>query len=167
MEVVMATDRFQTLKEKYVSVLSVLNRQHFQVQNMHVENDKLFIRATAPDANSKNVFWDTVKTVTPDYSKDFTADISVKPAAQQASAPQPQKQTPPPGPQAEVTPVSGKTAAPAEQTYTVAPGDTLSKIAKKFYGNANDYMLIFNANRDQLQDPDKIKPNQVLMIPPA
>ena len=45
------------------------------------------------------------------------------------------------------------------------PGDTLSAIAKKFLGNANDYMDIFNANRDQLTDPDKIKPGQVLKIP--
>jgi hypothetical protein len=36
---------------------------------------------------------------------------------------------------------------------------------KKFLGNANDYMDIFNANRDQLTDPDKIKPGQVLKIP--
>ena len=44
-------------------------------------------------------------------------------------------------------------------------GDTLSAISKKFLGNANDYMDIFNANRDQLTDPDKIKPGQVLKIP--
>ena len=45
------------------------------------------------------------------------------------------------------------------------PGDTLSAIAKKFLGNANEYMDIFNANRDQLIDPDMIKPGQVLKIP--
>ena len=56
-------------------------------------------------------------------------------------------------------------AAPQTVTYTVQPGDTLSAIAKKFLGNANDYMEIFNANRDQLTDPDKIKPGQVLKIP--
>jgi nucleoid-associated protein YgaU len=41
----------------------------------------------------------------------------------------------------------------------------LSGIAKKFLGNANEYMEIFNANRDQLSDPDMIKPGQVLKIP--
>jgi nucleoid-associated protein YgaU len=51
------------------------------------------------------------------------------------------------------------------QTYTVKPGDTLSKIAKTHLGDANAYMDIFNANKDQLQDPDKIKPGQVLKIP--
>ena len=55
--------------------------------------------------------------------------------------------------------------APKEVTYTVQAGDSLSKIAKQFLGNANDYMAIFNANKDQLSDPDKIKPGQVLKIP--
>ncbi len=51
------------------------------------------------------------------------------------------------------------------RTYTVKSGDTLSKIAKEFYGDANKYMDIFNANKDQLSDPNKIKPGQELNIP--
>jgi len=50
-------------------------------------------------------------------------------------------------------------------TYTVKPGDTLSKIAKEHLGNANAYMQIFEINKDQLSDPDKIKPGQVLKLP--
>lgn len=50
--------------------------------------------------------------------------------------------------------------------YTVEPGDTLSKIAKQFYGNANAYQRIFEANRPMLQDPDRIYPGQALRIPP-
>jgi nucleoid-associated protein YgaU len=57
--------------------------------------------------------------------------------------------------------------APAAQTYTVASGDSLSKIAKKVYGNANHWREIFDANRDQLDNPDLIKPGQVLKIPAA
>jgi nucleoid-associated protein YgaU len=53
-----------------------------------------------------------------------------------------------------------------EQTYTVAKGDTLSHIAKQFYGSANKWNAIFEANRDQLDDPDRIQPGQVLKIPP-
>lgn len=49
--------------------------------------------------------------------------------------------------------------------YTVASGDTLSKIAKEQYGNANDYMKIFEANKPMLSHPDKIYPGQVLRIP--
>jgi len=51
------------------------------------------------------------------------------------------------------------------KTYTVKAGDSLSKIARDYLGNANDYMKIFEANKDQLSDPDKIKPGQVLKIP--
>lgn len=50
-------------------------------------------------------------------------------------------------------------------TYKVVSGDTLSKIAKRFYGNANDYHKIFDANRDQLSDPDMIKVGQELKLP--
>ena len=50
-------------------------------------------------------------------------------------------------------------------TYTVKAGDTLSKIAKQHYGNANAYMKIFEANKGILQDPDKIQVGQVLKIP--
>lgn len=49
--------------------------------------------------------------------------------------------------------------------YTVVSGDTLSKIAKEQYGNANDYMKIFEANKPMLSHPDKIYPGQVLRIP--
>jgi nucleoid-associated protein YgaU len=57
------------------------------------------------------------------------------------------------------------TAPAAAQTYTVAKGDTLSKIAKQFYGNANRWHEIFDANRDQISNPDLIRPGQVLKIP--
>ena len=52
-----------------------------------------------------------------------------------------------------------------QQTYTVRPGDNLSKISKQFYGDANKYMTIVKANN--LQDPDKIKVGQELIIPAA
>ncbi|AMY07899.1 LysM domain/BON superfamily protein [Luteitalea pratensis] len=56
---------------------------------------------------------------------------------------------------------------PTAITYTVQSGDTLSKIAKAHLGDANAYMKIFDANKDQLSDPDKIKVGQVLTIPSA
>lgn len=49
--------------------------------------------------------------------------------------------------------------------YTVKSGDTLSKIAKEVYGDANKYPKIFEANKPMLTDPDKIYPGQVLYIP--
>jgi nucleoid-associated protein YgaU len=50
--------------------------------------------------------------------------------------------------------------------YTVVKGDTLSAIAKAQYGNANKYMVIFEANKPMLSHPDKIYPGQMLRIPP-
>ena len=57
---------------------------------------------------------------------------------------------------------SGGTGA---QHYTVEKGDTLSHIARQFYGKASRWHAIFDANRDQLDDPDRIRPGQVLVIP--
>jgi nucleoid-associated protein YgaU len=54
---------------------------------------------------------------------------------------------------------------PYTQTYTVKKGDSLSKIAEEFYGDPMLYPQIFEANRDILTDPNKIKPGQVLRIP--
>jgi nucleoid-associated protein YgaU len=93
-------------------------------------------------------------------------DFSNVPSGAQSSAP-------PPAPKADFGNVqSGVTStAPvvdgAAATYTVVKGDSLSKIAKHFYGNANRWRRIFDANRDQLDDPDRIKPGQVLKIPAA
>jgi nucleoid-associated protein YgaU len=56
---------------------------------------------------------------------------------------------------------------PESQWHTVVSGDKLSKIAKKFYGDANKYPVIFEANKPMLKHPDKIYPGQVLRIPPA
>ncbi len=54
---------------------------------------------------------------------------------------------------------------PAAQFYTVKKGDTLSKISKEFYGDANEYQKIFEANKPMLTHPDKIYPGQNLRIP--
>ena len=55
---------------------------------------------------------------------------------------------------------------PEARFYTVKKGDYLSKIAKEMYGDANKYMVIFEANKPMLKDPDLIYPGQVLRIPP-
>jgi len=57
-------------------------------------------------------------------------------------------------------------SGPEAAYYTVVAGDNLSKISKAKYGDANKYMLIYEANRPMLQHPDKIYPGQVLRIPP-
>lgn len=59
----------------------------------------------------------------------------------------------------------GASRVSAARKYTVQPGDALSKISKQFYGDANQYMKIFDANKDKLSDPDKIRAGIELSIP--
>jgi LysM repeat protein len=56
--------------------------------------------------------------------------------------------------------------APEVEYYTIVGGDSLSKIAKKYYGNAMDYPKLFEANREVIKDPDLIYPGQKIRVPP-
>jgi len=141
----MAEDRFEQLKLKYQSVLNFMQSQNVQLQNLNLQDNKLFIRAIAPSQDIKNKVWDQIKLADPNYS-DLTADIQAPAAAAAAAA------------------AAGGPTTTA-RTYTVQPGDSLSKISKEFYGNANQYMKIFEANKDKLSDPDKIKAGMRLVIP--
>ena len=62
--------------------------------------------------------------------------------------------------------ITVKQSAPPAQYHTVASGDTLSAIAKRYYGDANKYQAIFEANKPMLKHPDKIYPGQSLRVPP-
>jgi len=138
--------RFNTLKQKYASVLNAADQEQIQFLNLHVQEDKLFIKAIAPSDAAKNKFWDQVKLVNPNQD-DITADVSVDTSRAMGAA-------------------AGGGAGQGRETYTVKGGDTLSKISKQHYGDANEYMRIFYANRDKLKDPDKIQVGQQLTIPP-
>jgi LysM repeat protein len=137
-------DRFEQLKVKYQSVLNFLQAQNAQLQNLNLQDNKLFIRASAPSQDVKNRVWDQIKLVDPSFS-DLIADIEAPAAAAAAAA------------------ASGPSTT--AQTYTVQPGDNLSKISKQFYGDASKYLKIFEANKDTLSDPDKLKPGMELRIP--
>ena len=99
---------------------------------------KLYFTGSVKTEAEKNELWNAIKTI-PEWRDEVVAEIKVTggPAA----------------------------AEPAARTYTVKSGDTLSAIARQHLGDANAYMKIFDANRDQLSDPDKIKPGQTLKIP--
>lgn len=77
----------------------------------------------------------------------------------------------PRNPRADFSDVTGGSSStapvvpPTERTYTVVAGDSLSKIAKRFYGKANVWKKIYEANRDIIKNPDLIHPGQVLKIP--
>ena len=98
---------------------------------------KLHWTGSVKTENDKNEIWTAIKTI-PDWKEEIVAEIEV---------------------------TGGPAAAAPTKTYTVKAGDTLSAIAKEELGSASAYMKIFEANRDQLSDPDKIKPGQVLKIP--
>jgi len=153
----MANDqRFEQLKQKYQSVINAMGQHQVRLENVNMQGDKLFIRGEAPSAEAKNRVWDQIKLVDPNYS-DLTCDITVNASA----APQ-QQSTQQSQPRAMG---AGVGSSGSMRKYTVKSGDSLSKISNEFYGSASQYMKIFEANRDQLSDPNKIQPGQELVIP--
>jgi LysM repeat protein len=135
----------EQLKQKYASVLQVIQSRNVRLDHLHVQDDKLVIQGAAPNEDIKNEVWNAIKAVDPSYS-DLNCDISID-----SSLPA----------------LAAATSGAEGQTYTVQPGDSLSKIATRFYGDANRYMAIFEANQDKLTDPNKISVGQELTIPAA
>lgn len=129
----------EQLKQKYQPALDTIQNRGVELTHLHLQDGKLFIGAIAGSEEIKNEVWNSIKQVDAGYG-DLTADIRVD---------------------------SSRAPAPvnAAKTHTVQPGDTLSKISKQFYGSPNQYMKIFEANRNQLSDPDKIRAGQQLVIP--
>jgi nucleoid-associated protein YgaU len=109
--------------------------------NAEEREGKLYFKGTVATEAEKNEIWNAIKTI-PTWQNDIVADIQVTGG-----------------------PAAAAGVATASRTYTVKAGDTLSAIAKEHLGNANAYMKIFEMNKDQLTDPDKIKPGQVLRLP--
>jgi nucleoid-associated protein YgaU len=107
---------------------------------------KLVFKGNVATEAEKNDIWNAIKTI-PTWRNDIMADIQVTGGPSQAVGA-------PPAP-----------APPAPKTYTVKAGDTLGQIAKEHLGSAGAYMKIFEMNKDQLTDPNKIKPGQVLRLP--
>ena len=110
-----------------------------QTENLNMEGQQLYLKATAPSDTSKNRIWDAIKSVDPSFS-DLKHDIQVQPN-------------------------QGTQTQGGQQTYTVKAGDNLSKISKHFYGDANKYTTIAKANN--IEDPNKINVGQELIIPAA
>jgi nucleoid-associated protein YgaU len=140
-------DDLVTLRAKYDPVIKFMQQSGVRVQKSELKDGKFYLKGEAPSEDLKNKVWDHIKKVDSGYG-DLIADITVSASGQGGPAP------------------SAQPASAPGQSYTVKAGDTLSKIAKEFYGNANAYMKIFDANKDKLTDPDKIKVGQVLSIPP-
>ena len=126
------------LRDKYAYAISTAKGKFDG--SAQEENGKLHFVGSVKTEAEKNEIWNAIKTI-PDWKNDIVADIKVTGGGAAA------------------------TAASSGKTYTVKAGDTLSKIAKDHLGNANAYMKIYEANRDQLSNPDLIKPGQVLRLP--
>src|SRR3989442_850381 len=92
-----------------------------------VREGKLYFKGTVGTQDQANKIWDAIKTI-PEWPNEIVADITA----------------------------TGVSRPSEQKTYTVKAGDTLSGIAKLTLGDANAYREIFNANRDQLSDPDRI-----------
>lgn len=141
-----AQQMFNQLKQKYQTVLSTIDQQQVQLQNLHVQDNKLYIKGVAPSEQAMNSVWDQVKLVDQSYG-DITLELGVDESRTQNSQ-------------------GGGGEQSGGQSYTVQPGDNLSKISRQFYGDSDEYMRIFYANRDKLNDPDMIQVGQQLVIPP-
>ena len=128
------------LRDTYAYAISVAKGK-FDGSAQERDGKLHFIGSVKSEAD-KNEIWGAIKTI-PTWQNDVVADIKVTGGGAGG----------------------GGAATQSQRTYTVKAGDTLSKIAKEHLGDANAYMDIFNANKDQLSDPDKIKPGQVLKIP--
>jgi nucleoid-associated protein YgaU len=142
----MADARFEQLKAKYQSALNFMQAQNVRLENVNMADNKLYIREEAPSQDVKNKVWDQIKLVDPTFS-DLTADIDAPAAVAAAAA------------------ASAGGPSSAARTYMVQPGDSLSKISRQFYGDANKYMKTFEANKDKLADPDKVRAGMELVIP--
>ncbi|HTI37457.1 MAG TPA: LysM peptidoglycan-binding domain-containing protein [Vicinamibacterales bacterium] len=129
------------LRGKYSYAIDTAKKLGFQGAATQ-EGDKLHFKGTVRSEDEKNQIWNAIKTI-PDWKNDINGEINV--------VPQPQ--------------AVGTTGSASQRTYTVKSGDTLSKIAKEFYGDANAFHRIFDANRDKLSDPNKIAVGQTLNIP--
>lgn len=127
------------LKQKYQSVLTTIQNEGAELHNLNMDGNQLYLKATATSEASKNRIWDAIKKVDPSFS-DLKHDIDFKQG-------------------------QGAGSQASGQRYTVKPGDSLSKISQQFYGDAKKYMAIAKANN--IEDPDKIRAGQELLIPAA
>ena len=123
------------VRDKYQSLIDLANQSGVTNLQVNEEGDVLHVNGYAPSESVKNKLWEEYGRLDPDMrSGDLVLNLEV----------------------------SGGGAGGGEQTYTVVPGDTLSKIGQR-HGVA--WRDIFEANRDQLDDPDKIQVGQKLRIP--
>ena len=128
-------------KQKYDPVLQLIAKGGVRLDHLHVQDDKLVMQGAACSEDMVNNVWNAIKAVDPTYS-DLQCEITVDSSL--------------PAPPPDVT------------VYTVEAGDSLWKIAAKYYGNGAQFKRIIEANPDKLEDEHSvIHPGDQLNIPPA
>ena len=127
------------LQEKYKAVIDSINTAGGRDVQINEDGGVLKVAATVPYPKDKNAVWNKIKEIGGENPSDISADIKMDNANDQ------------------------EIASAGVKTYVVKSGDTLSKIAKEFYGDANKYMDIANANN--ISNPDKIDVGQEIKIP--
>jgi len=131
----------EEFKQKYDSVLKLIGKGGVRLDHLHVQDDKLVMTGAACSEQVSNNVWNAIKGVDPTYS-DLMCELTID------------RSLPAPPPEAKV--------------YTVEAGDSLWKIAAKFYGNGAEFREIIAANPDKLTDEHSvIHPGDILNIPVA
>jgi nucleoid-associated protein YgaU len=132
-------DRFDELKLKYQGPLNLIKQNGTRLANLHVQDNKLYMKGACPSEDALNDVWNQIKLIDPSYG-DLTCDLSIDDSL-----------APPP---------------PEVRTYVVQPGDSLWKIAAEQMGNGARYPEIISANSDYLKNEKSvIHPGDVLVIP--
>ena len=129
-------DQLEQLKAKYKGVLDLIPELHIKLNNLHIEDDKLVLRANAPAEDQVNAMWNKIKEIDSSFH-DLNAEITVD-----SSLP------------------------PVGKKYTVVAGDSLWKIAANHLGNGAKFPEIIKANPGKLKDENSvIHPGDVLILP--
>lgn len=129
-------DQLEQLKAKYKGVLDLIPELHIKLNNLHIEDDKLVLRANAPAEDQVNAMWNKIKQIDSSFH-DLNAEITVD-----SSLP------------------------PVGKKYTVVAGDSLWKIAANHLGNGAKFPEIIKANPGKLKDENSvIHPGDVLILP--
>ena len=115
-------DRLDELKAKYQPVLQVISERGVRLDDMHIQEDKLFLQGSAPSEDVKNLVWNRIKAVDPAYA-DLICDMVIEPSP-------PRRAT-----------------ATTPQTDDVISGTSLSKVARRSHGSGKLFKIIINALR--------------------
>jgi nucleoid-associated protein YgaU len=129
------------LHQQYRQAIQTAKRTGIQV-SVEERDGKLHFEGTVQTHDQANEIWDAIETV-PTWQEDIVVDIRVTGSARPAA----------------------DTSGFGSKTYCVRAGDTLATIATEFFGDANASTDIYDANREQLSDPNSIRAGQILIIP--